>query len=159
MIIFFCLCQHVLCTAQTKGVIADMESRKPLRDVTVHSSANEIVKTNYLGRFVLISTFTSVTITCKGFLSRTLNRDEMQRDTIFLLPRMSELDEVVIYAKAPKIGFDLKSLTKDASLSAPRSGGIGAGFDFFKPLERFDRSKRYVSRKQRRKQKEILDNY
>jgi hypothetical protein len=141
--------------AQMKGVIADVEAHRPLRDATIHTNTNVIVTTNYRGEFFIASPFKSATITCKGFMYRIASASQMQGDTIYMIPNITTLSEVQIIAKKPTMGFNIKEWTRGIAQDAtPRSSGFA--FDFSRL---FDHRVRHVSKKQREKEREALSKY
>ena len=75
--------------------------------------------------------------------------------TIWLLPKMRRLDEVVIYGKKPKPGFDIKAATQRAAAGAGLRGGSGANIDFFSIFN--PKARKHAKR--RKKIKEMLDKY
>ena len=141
--------------AQMKGVIADVEAHRPLRNATIHTNTNIIVTTNYRGEFFIASPFKSATITCKGFMYRIASASQIKSDTIYLIPNITTLSEVQIIAKKPTMGFSIKEWVHSAVQgAAPSSSGFA--FDFSRL---FDHRVRHVSEKQRQKEKAALDMY
>ena len=137
-----------------RGVVADMDMHTPLRDVAIHTDRNQTARTNYRGEFTLSGEFTEVTFGRTGFLPRKLSRDSLLvADTVFLLPRMSELDEVVVIGKAPQAGFDVEEAARQGAAMAAPSGGIS--FDF---ASLFDFRGRRHARRRKRLEK-IFENY
>ena len=147
------------CNAQTRGVVADIVTRVPLRDVRVISDANEVDSTNYRGEFALKKPFSNIRLGHKKYLSRMLDADELRGDTVYMIPLVSELSEVVVTGRAPRISKGFFSGMDEAVAAGAAMAPGGIKFDFFAPLARFDRSKRYVSKKKRKHQQEVLENY
>lgn len=141
--------------AQSGGLVADMSSRKPLRDAVIMTDGGERVTTDYRGQFVLSGKFRGATILCKGYIKRNITAEEMQRDTIFLIPNINTLKGVEIIAPNDGMGALKRSMDSEAK-AIPIKPKTGFSFDFF---SLFDRSKRRVSKKERERQKRILDNY
>lgn len=141
--------------AQSGAVVADMSSRKPLRDALVVTDGGEKVATDYRGRFALSGSYRGVSVICKGYLRRNMTADEMRRDTIFLIPEVKTLSGVEIVLPGDGLGALKKSLGQE-SKAVPVKPKSGNSFDFFGI---FDKSKRRVSKKERERQKRILDNY
>ena len=132
--------------AQVRGVVADMDMHTPLRDVNIRTDRNQGVRTNYRGEFVLSGEFSEVTFGRTGFLPRKLSRDSLLvTDTVFLLPRMSELDEVVVIGKAPQPGFNMKETARQGAAMAAPSGGMS--FDLEKMVN--FRARRHAKRRKR----------
>ena len=137
--------------AQTRCVVVDMETRRPLKAVRVTTEENITVETDYTGTCLLPKTFKKLKFVGYGYMRRLMNKEELT-DTVQLLSTM--LNEVVVYGKAPKPGFDIKE-------AARRSARIGAsmspgGFDFFRM---FDKRTRRPSKKEREANERILKTY
>lgn len=141
--------------AQTDGVVADMSSHKPLRDVIIITDRDTRVTTDYRGHFSLCGSYGGATIMRKGYMKRNMTAAEMRRDTIFLIPDINTLQGVEIVA--PSDGrVALKKSIESEMKALPKVPKSGWSFDFG---SLFDRSKRRVSKKERARQKQILDNY
>ena len=95
--------------SQTRCVVADIETRRPLRGVRVTTDTNATIETDYTGTCILPATFKSLAFASYGYMRRKMNKEELT-DTVLLLPTM--LNEVVIYGKAPKPGFDLQETAR-----------------------------------------------
>ena len=140
--------------AQTKCVVADMETHRPLKAVRVKTEANIIVETDYTGTCILPSSFKQLAFTAYGYMRRLMNREELT-DTVLLLPTM--LNEVVVYGKAPRPGFNVKEATKKAAEQGAMTNPYAyGGFDFFRM---FDKRTRRPSKKEREMNERILKTY
>lgn len=138
--------------AQKKGVIINMETGDPVRDVKIYTNTNKTATTDWRGQFSIKDYFTSVTITHPNYLSLTLNLYEMT-DTIEILPRFNTLEEVVVYGKRP-MTFDVQKATRDArDYYTPKVGGFS--FDFFSLFHK----RGGLSSKEREKHDEIIKTY
>lgn len=142
------------CFAQHKHVVIDLETHRPLRDILAYTNTNENTKTNYKGEFTIFKAFKRLVISHPNYYTLELSPEKAQADTIYLVPKFNKLQEVIITAKAPHVGIDVKKMAQEAAAAAPATSGIS--FDFF---SMFDRSKRHVSKKEREKMKRILDKY
>lgn len=112
---------------ETSIVVADIESRRPLRDATVYLDTGESVTTNWTGRFVYTNRrFRSATVARPGYLSRVMTCEEMRCDTIFLLPLGNELAEVVVMGHRTKKHYYSPMSKTDAQLmqSVPQGFNI-----------------------------------
>ena len=138
--------------AQWSGVIVNMETGVPIRDVHIFTNYNKMVTTDYRGRYTLEEPFTSVTITHGKFLQLSLKREEL-RDTIALLPSANSIGEVVIWGEMPRIGVKEKEISEDAKYYYTPSSGFS--FDFFELFRRKSR----MSKQQRKKHEEIIESY
>lgn len=96
--------------AQSGAVVADMSSRKPLRDALVVTDGGERVATDYRGRFALSGSYRGASVICKGYLRRNMTADEMRRDTIFLIPEVKTLSGVEIVLPGDGLSALKKSL-------------------------------------------------
>lgn len=141
--------------AQTDGVVADMSSHKPLRDVIIITDRGTRVTTDYRGHFSLGGSYGGASIMRKGYMKRNMTAAEMRRDTIFLIPDINTLQGVEIVAPSDGRTALKKSIESDIK-ALPKAPKGGLTFDFG---SLFDRSKRRVSKKERARQKQILDNY
>ena len=138
--------------AQWSGVIVNMETGVPIRDVHIFTNYNKMVTTDYRGRYTLEEPFTSVTITHGKFLQLSLKREEL-RDTIALLPSANSIGEVVIWGEMPRIGVKEKEISEDAKYYYTPSSGFS--FDFFELFRRKSR----MSKQQRKNHEEIIESY
>lgn len=80
-------------------VVADMESRVPLREVIIHTDDNQGTKTIWDGTFSLNEGFERISFSHPLYEKRYVLKSELKGDTIFLLPKMNTLREVVIYGE------------------------------------------------------------
>ena len=157
------ICETVACVAkgQVQGVVVDMSTGVPQRDVVIYTNHNEVDTTDWRGEYRFREPFDWAEARHPRFLSRKLTADEMRADTVRLIPLVNELSEVVITAKrleiSPAIMNGVNAAIAAGAAEAPR--GLVNNLDLLAPLARFDRSRRWVSKKERRRQKEILDNY
>ena len=144
----YCTTAH----AQWSGVIVNMETGVPIRDVHIFTNYNKMATTDYRGQYTLEEPFTSVTITHGKFLQLTLKREEL-RDTIALLPSANTIGEVVVWGEMPRIGVKEKEIAEDAKYYYTPSSGFT--FDFFDLFRR----KSHMSKSQRQKHEEIIEKY
>lgn len=147
------LSAFMLCTvarAQKQGVIISMETGAPIADVHIYTNNNIQTTTNYKGEWKIPYPFTSLTFSHGHYVPLTLNASQI-RDTLALLPKFNTLDEVIIWGRKPKINFDINKLI-DHSFDLPNPA---QGFDFFSLF----RKKGKLSKKERQKHDEIINNY
>ena len=148
MSIAWCMTGH----AQWSGVIVNMETGVPVKDVHIFTNANKMYTTDYRGRYTLEEPFSSVTITHGKFLQLTLKREEMT-DTIALLPNVNTIGEVIVWGEMPRIGIKTKEIGEDAKYYYTPSSGFS--FDFFSLF----RKRYHMNSEQRRRHDEIIENY
>ena len=140
--------------AQLSAVVYDMETRRCVPDVKVYINPHGTVVTDRYGRFVITGKCNSITLSHGSYEALSLARSSV-RDTIWLLPKMRRLDEVVIYGKKPKPGFDIGEATRRAAAGTGIRGGSGTNFDFFSIFN--PKARKHAKR--RKKIKEMLDKY
>ena len=154
------LCTKVVAEGQVRGIVVDMSTGVPQRDVIIYTNHNEVDTTDWKGEYVFKEPFEWAEASHPRFLKRKVTIDEMKADTLRLLPLVNELSEVVVTAKrleiAPAIMMGVAQAIAEGAAMAPK--GL-ATFDFFAPLARFDKSRRWVSKKERKRQREALENY
>lgn len=140
--------------AQLSAVVYDMETRRCVPDVKVYINPRGTVVTDRYGRFVITGKCNSITLSHGSYEALSLARSSV-RDTIWLLPKMRRLDEVVIYGKKPRPGFDIGEATRRAAAGTGIKGGSGTNFDFFSIFN--PKARKHAKR--RKKIKEMLDKY
>lgn len=139
--------------------VADIESRKPLKNVTIQlDRRTEKVQTEWGGRFVLKNdSFQTMTLTHPSYLKRVIDQKEGVPDTIFLLPSGQQLAEVVVIGHAPKMAVSTEDIRKYAAenYTPSGSGGASVSFDFFDLIDFKGRK----HKKRAKKMKEIMEDY
>lgn len=146
-----------------KGIVADMLTRIPQREVMIYLNTNKTVTTPWDGTFCIDdSLFTSATIVRSGYVTRKMNREEFG-DTIFLIPTEGLLNEVVVVGRRPdRSGLFSKINSVDAALIR---NGQQQGFNPLGLLAYIvDKlgvlpEKGAKARRKKEKQKAIIDNY
>ncbi len=139
--------------AQLSAVVLDMETRMPVSKAKVYVNPSGSVTTDRYGRFHIVGNCHSMTFSHAGYESRAIQKSEL-RDTVWLMPKMHTLDEVVIWGMKPKVRFGIDRITADASRYGKPSSGMT--FDLFSA---FDKSQKHKSGKDRERYKNILKNY
>lgn len=138
--------------AQVKCVIADMETRVPIRNVKIFTDKGDVYVTDYTGQLKIDKPFVSANVSHVSYLERKARREEMH-DTLYLLPKENTLNTLYVWGKErQRIKSLAASAVADASSYAP-PGGI-ATFDFFSMFE-----KKPLDKKTRKKNKNLLDNW
>lgn len=87
------------CAKAQQFVVADMESRVPIRDVLIHTDDNQDTKSCWDGTFSLHEGFDKIMFSHLNYEKRYVLKSELKGDTIWLMPRMNALREVVIYGE------------------------------------------------------------
>lgn len=80
-------------------VVADMESRAPIRDVLIHTDDNQDTRSDWDGTFSLHEGFGKINLSHLNYEKRYILTSELKGDTIWLMPNMNALREVVIYGE------------------------------------------------------------
>jgi len=142
--------------AQRRGIVCEMESRVPVAKAIIYTKDGKQHLTDTSGRFSLPAKFGSATVSHSLFLSRVI--DETDRtDTIFLIRKQYQLDEVVVTAQGLKLDPQIsKSIMRSAKEGAMRNPS-GISCDMLGWLRLFEKG--HVSRKEREKRKKAIENY
>ncbi len=137
--------------SQTHFVIVDKETLLPVYNAGIITNDGHSAHSTKTGEVTINQSFKSITINHVSYLQRKMSKEELQ-DTIWLLPNAIHLREVLVLGEDRPL---IKSLVKSATKDTPLYGqNDGISFDFFKMFE-----KKPLSRKARRKNKEILENW
>lgn len=83
--------------AQRRGVVVDMETGIPIRDVRIYADNGREAVSQWDGTFVLDSC-RSVTFSHGRYLARVMDMGEIG-DTVRLIPKANELSEVVVVGR------------------------------------------------------------
>ena len=112
-------------------VVTDLESRVPVRDVLVYTDDKQQTKSKWDGTFSLNEGFVRINLSHPKYLSRYVLKTELKGDTIYLLPSMNTLDEVVIYGhrRFDERMSDMFRPTPQQQLDAQLQQAIPAGFN------------------------------
>ena len=144
------LCSATMAGAQTRFMVMDMEVYEPVADVTVYTDRRDVYHSDKQGRVVIDRPFSSLTLSHKNYVHRTLRKSEL-RDTIRLLPKSVTINEVVITAKRPTASQQIFKSVKDEAM---QYGTAPSGRDFLKFLQR-----NKVRRKIREKARKAVEDY
>lgn len=85
--------------AQRQMVVVNVESKVPVRDVLVTADNGQGTRTTWDGLFNVPDSFQRIDFRHPDFERRYVLKDEVQGDTIFLIPNTNALREVVIYGE------------------------------------------------------------
>ena len=136
-----CVLQFTMAAARADDrtiVVADIESHAPVPHVLVYMKSGEHIRTNLEGAFILqTDSFGQFTLKHPKYLTRIVTPEDIREDTLFLIPSMNSLHEVVIYGtrkdKATKLQqFSHSYLSDDPLLrpAAPTGHDILGFFNF-----------------------------
>lgn len=141
--------------AQRTCVIADMETRKPIRDALIMTDTRHAARTNLYGYFEMKYVFDSATVSHPSFLSRKVKRTTLP-DTVFLLKKTHLLQEVTIYGvdrQKASLAFMKKSAQEEGAAHPPASSAsVTVDFDFANMLDK----RRRHDKKQLKKMQKIF---
>ncbi len=156
---FLMLCGVILqATAQDgkatrKLVVADIETRVPMRDVIVSTKDGYRDTTNWRGICYVPNDFDTLTVAKASYIPERIVRGEL-RDSTFLIPSGSAIGEVTVWGK-DKIGEKVDEWKRYTPLPV---GGSGMAFDFAKLIDGRTRRDRKHLRNVRKKFAE-MDKY
>ena len=85
--------------AQRQIVVVNVESKVPVRDVRVSTDGGKEMHTGWDGLFTLPDSFQRLDFRHPDFERRYVLHSELEGDTIFLIPNIHALREVVIYGE------------------------------------------------------------
>ena len=140
------------CKAQVTAVVYDIETHMPIAGVTVFVNPKGTTTTDRYGRFFVPASCHSVTLTHVGYEKRVMYRGEV-RDTVFMLPKLNVVDDVIIIGNKPKMSFDPSKTAHNAGRNA-QVPSSGVSFDFFSIFQ-----KKKKSGKEREKFNKLMKNY
>lgn len=148
------------CMAQTtRGVVIDVETHKPLRDVEIIINGSYVNKANtdYKGEFFITGKVDNLTFCREGYEYRKMLATEL-KDTIDLLPNYNKLTEVLVIGRKPGVHMPVLSLIAGQlkAMPAPPRTSVAEG-DFLGWLKVFEKG--HVSAKKRRQRMKAIENY
>ena len=85
--------------AQRQMVVVNVESKVPVRDVRISADGGQEMRTSWDGLFELPDSFQRLDFRHPDFELRYVLSSEIKGDTIFLIPNINALREVVIYGE------------------------------------------------------------
>ena len=85
--------------AQKRLVVASLESKTPQRDVKVRIDNGPEIVTPWHGQIEVPDSFKRIDLCHPKFQRRYVLNGELHGDTIFLIPTLNAIDEVVIYGE------------------------------------------------------------
>ena len=164
MKIFFTLLLIILCSttnAQRRFIVICMETRVPIKNVTVDYGKGKRTQSIWDGSFIIDSLeqdTSNVTVTFKrpAYMTRVMKYEELN-DTIELIPSMNGLSDVIVYGKdrrpqSPAITFSIKD--PDALPSPSSTDSVDADIS-----DAIENLLNYKKRKRRKKAIETLGKY
>ena len=148
--------------AQKKLVAIDIETLQPVAGANVISKAGTMI-TDSLGYVSVADSCKSLSFSHVNYESRLVNLEELN-DTVFLISKLLNVKEVVIFGHGPhrvlpeslKRQLRLEKTEAQLAASDPSSGGNLLSLIGYIVPKKWRTSKK---EKQRKRLKEILDNY
>ena len=162
ILIFMAVACGLAVSAQQRRVVVDIETLIPIAGVNV-TSAHQTVVTDSLGWFSVSDSCRSLAFSHVNYESRLINTEEVG-DTIFLISKLLNIKEVVVFGHA-KYRDDFKELKKqlriqktEAQLAAadPSSGGNLLSLVGYLIPKKWKKNSKQARRE---RLKQILDNY
>lgn len=152
IILLAAVCPGIM--AQRRWIVADAETGVPVRDVQVFFNGDKTRRSvsDYRGTVILPDSARFIQMSHPKY--ETLMADTATvRDTVFLLPNIRRLNELVVVGHRPQISSSMMAgITEAAVAAAPPSAGFSVSFDFF---ELFN----WKKRKKQRKRMEAIKDY
>jgi hypothetical protein len=134
-----------------KFVVADIETRVPIRDVIVITETGYKDTTNYRGICYIPQTFDTLTVYKANYLTEQLLHKEV-KDSTFLIPNSKRISEVTVWGKDRTTLLEEnveKWSRQNGQLPDPGQAAI-ASFDFAKMLDKRYRKDQKTLRKNRK---------
>lgn len=89
----------VVARAQRKLIVASLESKTPQRDVQVRIDNGPEIRTPWNGQIEVPDSFKRIDFCHPKFQRRYVLYDEIHGDTIYMIPVLHAIDEVVVYGQ------------------------------------------------------------
>ena len=138
-----------------KFVVADIETRVPIRNVIVTTGDGYRDTTNYRGVCYIPVTFDTLTVSKANYLTERILPQEL-KDSTFLIPNSRRISEVTVWGKQDQSGiFSGMDRAIQEGAAAAKPSGIYHSFDFAKMLDRRYRRDQKHLRKTRQIFKEM----
>ena len=155
--------------SQRHLVVVDVETLVPVAGANVVSREGTRV-TDSLGHVLVSDSCQSLSFTHVNYESRIINVTELHRDTVYMISKLLNIKEVVVFGKGPlkelPPGLNLKMNPIDTQLSAANPNSGVQVFEILKMLipkkwrENLQRKLRKNSKEERLKRlQKILDEY
>ncbi|MBQ8097624.1 MAG: hypothetical protein IJ243_11200 [Prevotella sp.] len=97
--------------SQKQLVVADLETELPVAQVSVQGMSHAVL-TDSLGRFTLTDSVRTLVFSHVNYERRIVNMDEVGGDTIYIISKLLNLKEVVVFGKGMVEDERLKELNK-----------------------------------------------
>ncbi|MGI6243493.1 MAG: hypothetical protein ACOYJK_08185 [Prevotella sp.] len=142
-----------------KLVVADIETKVPIRDVIVITENGYQDTTNYRGICYIPETFDTLTVYKADYLTEKLLRKEI-KDSTFLIPNNKRISEVTVWGKdrATQLQENADKWSRQNGQLPDPGDAAAATFDFAKMLDAGYRKDQKTLRKNRKLFKK-MDKY
>lgn len=143
-------------------VVVNIETGVPVRDILVYTDDGQEARTNWDGTFTLHEGYGRLTFSHPAYEKRIMLPEELDGDTIQLIPNQFALREVVIYGKRRDMDkertFAMSSTDVQLMQSTPQGfnplGLLALGYDAI-----WGKKIRHRHAMKEQKRKMIMDNY
>lgn len=132
-----------------KLVVADIETRVPLRGVIVSTMDGYRDTTNWRGVCYVPDKFDTLTVAKVNYIAERLVRSEL-KDSTFIIPSGSAISEVTVWGK-DGVQYKVDAWKEGTPLPSGNGGGVIHSFDFAKMIDRRYRRDQNHLRKVREK--------
>ena len=157
----------MLTLAQRKLTVVDVETLAPIAQANVVSN-RQTVQTDSLGRVFVPDSCRSLLFSHVNYESRIINLEEI-RDTVFLISKLLNVKEVVVFGNGKPRDDELKDLNSSLRLSKeelqalasdPSSGvNVLALINYLIPKKWKEKWKKNTKEGRRERLKKILQDY
>lgn len=143
-------------------VVADIESHMPLRDILAYTDDQQTAKSAWDGTFILREGYGRIGLTHPNYEKRYVLSSELKGDTLYLIPKLNALREVVVYGKHRDLTekMNVKMPKTEAQLLVANPHGFSAlGFLFLIADELWMKKARHKQELKKQKYRQMMDNY
>lgn len=142
--------------------VINMETGVPIRQVVVSTNDGQEAVSTWEGAVLLKGSFKRLTLMHPSFEKRTMDSDELQGDTIELLPRLFSVNEVIIWGRhrdKTATAFQKPSKVDMQLMEANPKGFNPLGLIYWGVDELLLKKQRRRKAAEKQRRKMILDNY
>lgn len=121
-----------------KFVVADIETRVPVRDAIVITGDGYRDTTNYRGVCFIPTQFDTLTVYKHGYLAEKLLPKET-KDSTFIIPNSKRISEVTVWGKQDNSGLMSgmkRAIEEGVAANNATKGALNFSFDFAKMIDR-----------------------
>ncbi|MBO4597340.1 MAG: hypothetical protein J5676_05600 [Bacteroidaceae bacterium] len=143
-------------------IVVNIETGVPIRDILVHTNDNQKTQSRWDGTFALHNSYKSMTLTHPAYEKRTVYKEKLKSDTIFMLTNSYALDEVVIYghSKSKDLKFNLSQQKHEIKMMQQIQQGVNVGALLGLAFhELWGKKIQHRQNLKRQKRKALIENY